>query len=87
MNVQPNDPSRAGQRASQRLIFGEFHRFAVFAIHTRFDAVEWFVTDAEKTDPVTEGPAVIRQEATMAEAVAGLDIPEETMTWLMEVAS
>jgi hypothetical protein len=74
--VQPNDPKRAGQDASKRHYFGEFNRYSVFAVHTRFDVVQWFVTDAESvTDAQVragELPAVIRQEATREAAMAGL---------------
>jgi hypothetical protein len=74
--VEPNDPTRAGQDASKRQYFGEFGRYAVFAVHTRFDAVCWFVTDAESIADAQvragEFPAVIRQEATREAAMAGL---------------
>lgn len=55
-----NDPSRAGQRASRRaLFFGPHKRFAVYAVHTRFEAVQWFVSDAETPDLETGLPASI----------------------------
>lgn len=68
-----NDPSQAGRLAGPKRLFGDFHRYAVFPVHTRFDAVEWFVADAESTDPVTGKPKIIRQAPTEAEAVAGLE--------------
>ena len=67
-----NDPSRKGQLAARKRIFGDWHRYAVAPVHTRFDAVEWFVWDAETIDPVFGGPSVIRQASTEAEAVEGL---------------
>ena len=68
---RPNDPRRPGQRASVSLTFGEFGRYMLYAVHTRFDAVSWFVQDAETPD--AEGYAtVIRQEPTPELAVAGL---------------
>jgi hypothetical protein len=70
-----NDPSRAGQHATAKYLFGPFNRYAVFAVHTRFDAVSWFVTDAEQFDDVTGAPLVIRQEATRQLAVRGLPLP------------
>jgi hypothetical protein len=74
--VEANDPTRAGQDASKRQYFGEFNRYSVFAVHTRFDAVQWFVTDAETiTDAQVRAgqlPAVIRQETTREAAMAGL---------------
>jgi hypothetical protein len=68
-----NDPSRRGQLAAPKRLFGEYRRYAVAPVHTRFDAVEWFVWDAEITDPMTGRPDVIRQAASEAEAVAGLE--------------
>lgn len=72
MTVFNNVPGRAGQLASRKRLFGEFSRYAIAAVYTRFATVEWFVWDAHTTDPVTGGPAVIRQAATEAEALAGL---------------
>lgn len=66
-----NDPLRAGQLASDSIRFGEFNRYDLFAVHTRFDAVSFFVKDAETPDD--DGFAtVIRQEPTPEAAVAGL---------------
>ena len=68
----PSNNSRlAGRLATTKRRFGEAGRYAVAAVHTRFEAVEWFVWDAETPDH--DGFAtVVRQEATEAEAVAGL---------------
>lgn len=41
-------------------------------VHTRFDAVEWFVWDANVYADASGTPAVIRQASTEAEAVEGL---------------
>jgi len=67
-----NLPRLAGSLASPKTIFGYGSRYAVYAVHTRFDAVEWFVDDAESVDPVTDGLAIIRQEATKEAAMEGL---------------
>jgi hypothetical protein len=68
-----NDPARAGQDAGPRETLGAFGRYRVFPIHTRFDGIEWIVTDAETVDPLIPGaPAVIRQAKTREEAVRGL---------------
>ena len=67
-----NDTRCAGQVADQPELFGEFSRFSVFSIHTRFDAVCWMVTDAERIDDVTGRPAVIRQAQSREAAIAGL---------------
>ena len=65
-----NDAHRKGQLAARKQLFGDYSRYAVAPIHTRFDAVSWFVWDADGY-PYGE-PAIIRQEATLAEAIAGL---------------
>lgn len=67
-----NDPRRAGADASDSVRFGDCGRYAAYAVHTRGDAVSWFVADAETPDPLTELASVIRQEDTYAAAVAGL---------------
>ena len=56
-----NDPDRAGARASRLRKFGHHGRFAVYAVHTRGDAVQWFVQDAETPDPLTGLASVIGQ--------------------------
>lgn len=71
-----NDPMRQGSRASHQLAFGKWSRYRVGALHTRFDRVTWFVWDAEKLDENGQ-PDVIRQADTLAEAVAGLEAPDE----------
>ena len=63
-----NDPARAGQRVRrQGWLFGfdggSSTRFCIFAIHTRFNAFEWIVQDAEHLDDLTGLPSVIAQEA------------------------
>ena len=65
-----NNPNLAGQLASKKVLFGGYSRFAIAPVHTRFDAVEWFVWDAEQIDPLTRLPSVIAQEATKEEALA-----------------
>ena len=69
-----NNPLLAGGLAAPKQFFGEFNRFAVAPVNTRFDAVEWFVWDADAIDPVTGAASVIRQAATLEEALAGLPI-------------
>lgn len=70
-----NSPAKAGKLASKTVFFGgdTGSRYAVRAIHTRFDAVQWFVTDACVTDEATGLAAVIRQNDDFETAVAGLD--------------
>lgn len=69
----PNRPASAGQEAAGPFFFGGF-RFKLFAVHTRGERVSWFVSDAEERDELTGLPAVIRQAATVAEAVTGLPV-------------
>ena len=72
MPALKNDPRRAGSLAANKRLFGDASRYAVAPIHTRFEAVEWFVWDAERPDPKTGLATVIRQAPTEAEATAGL---------------
>lgn len=69
---QKNNPNRAGERASCMVIFGEFHRYACFASHTRFDSLSWVVVDAEIPDEITGRPTIIRQASSFEEAIQGL---------------
>ncbi len=68
--AQANDPSRKGQIASPKIAFGDYKRYAIYAVHTRFDAVSWFVADCDVDD--CGMPGIIRQEPTIAEALRGL---------------
>ena len=65
--VSSNNPDKKGSLAGRKVLFGEYSRYAVAPIHTRFDAVEWFVWDAS----VNGTPEVIRQAPTFEAAVAG----------------
>jgi hypothetical protein len=67
-----NDPTRKGQLAARKQMFGDCSRYAVAPVHTRFDAVQWFVWDAETNCPDTGRPEVIRIEPTLAQALHGL---------------
>ena len=66
-----NNPDLKGSPAAKKVLFGDCSRYAVAPVHTRFDAVQWFVWDAETYDPAGI-PAVIRQEDTLEAAIAGL---------------
>jgi hypothetical protein len=71
MNTQTivNDARRAGQEASKGTLHGDYNRYKVVAIHTRFDAVTWFVLDALRVDE--QGlPAVVGQCDTKESAVS-----------------
>lgn len=71
-----NNPQQAGQVAGRKEFFGEpgesRNRYAIYPVHTRFDAVQWFVADAEVIDELTGFASVIRQAPTKAAAMAGL---------------
>jgi hypothetical protein len=67
-----NNPSLKGQLASKKVLHGENSRFATFAVHTRFDAVQWFTADALRPDDKTGLPEIVRQSATFEEALHGL---------------
>lgn len=67
-----NNPKNAGSEIfGTSEIFGADSRYRVYAINTRFDAVAWFVADAEKIDDLGS-PAIIRQESTKERAMLGL---------------
>lgn len=66
-----NDPNKAGRRASQLATFGDFGRFAVYAIHTRGDRVQWVLQDADL--PNEEGRATIIRRA---DSLDELGIPD-----------
>ena len=67
-----NRPEHAGRQASDKVLFGEHSRYAVYAVHTRFDAVSWFVADAWQSDDETGMPGIIRQESSFQAAIKDL---------------
>jgi hypothetical protein len=68
-----NKPERKGELAARKRLFGDCSRYAVAPVYTRFDAVEWFVWDAESPWIDNKGRAgVIRQASTLEEALHGL---------------
>lgn len=71
-----NNPERAGHVASGYLTFGRHSRYAVMSIHTRFDAIEWFVKDSNQPDEYGMS-TVIRQCPTLAEAIVGLETADD----------
>ena len=73
LKTPKNDPRKAGQRASDKIIFGPYSRYALYAVHSRFDSVVWFVDDAEQMDCIIpDKPKVIRQELNWCDAIDGL---------------
>ena len=71
MSALVNNPKLAGQIATRKELFGGYSRYAIAPVHTRFDAVEWFVWDAERLD-ATGRPEIIRQAPTKEAALIGL---------------
>lgn len=71
MKTIKNEPDKAGQLAGKKERFGDFGRYAVAAVNTRFEAVQWFVWDAERMDEDGR-PSIIRQSETKEEAMRGL---------------
>ena len=67
-----NNPARKGQLAAPKQFFGDFNRFAVAPMHTRFETIEWFVWDADHPDSDMSHAEVGRQSATLEDALAGL---------------
>lgn len=68
-----NKPERKGELAARKRLFGDCSRYAVAPVYTRFDAVQWFVWDAEHPWINDTGrPAIIRQASTLEEALHGL---------------
>ncbi len=67
-----NEPARKGQLAARKQFFGDNCRYAVAPVHTRFDALEWFVWDAEHPLSTLSRAEVIRQAETLDEALRGL---------------
>ena len=66
-----NDVTKSGRLAGKKVTFGEFSRYAVAPVHTRFGAVSWFVWDSEAIDDITGCPLVIRQAETKDQALQG----------------
>jgi hypothetical protein len=67
-----NEPEHNGQLAARKVLFYG-SRYAVAPVHTRFDAVQFFVWDAMHARASEEGgPVVIRQTDTIEEALRGL---------------
>jgi hypothetical protein len=88
MTQIPNNPLKCGCPALPKQYFGASGRYAIAPMHTRFDAVQWFVWDANHPDcgraPLWEPSVVIRQEDSLEEAMQ--DSLEEAMRDSLEEA-
>ena len=69
MKLIKNKPELAGTIASKKTLHAPRSRFATYAVHARFDAVEWLVADAETKDPLTDLPAIVGQHDTEGQAL------------------
>ena len=69
--VVSNNPLLRGSLAAPKQYFAGT-RYAVAPVHTRFDAVEWFVWDADHPLSDMNHAEVVRQSATLSEALRGL---------------
>lgn len=74
LKVPANNPALKGQPAARKQFFGPRERYAIAPVHTRFDALEWFVWDAEHKLSNMSRAEVIRQAASLEEALMGLDL-------------
>lgn len=72
-NLEANKPNLAGRKASNKTFFGQCARYALFAVHTRFESVEYVVTDADVLDEVTGAPAIIRQGNSVESVMFGFN--------------
>lgn len=64
--------SRAKRAATETILFGPAYRYAVFAVYTGSNELEWIIEDTEKEG--CEGSIVrIRRAKTYREAVKGLE--------------
>jgi hypothetical protein len=79
--VPANNPALKGKLAAPKQLFGENYRFAVAPVFTRFEAIEWFVWDADVYADELGTPEVIRQAATLEGAVAGLPEAPVVPAW------
>lgn len=63
-----NEPSKAGRMAAEPMLFGANMQVQVFPVHTRFEAVQWFVADLSQVDEF-DMPPVVGQFASKADAI------------------
>ena len=77
--AEANDKSKAGRRASP--VYSLADPFSMYAIHTRFDAVEWFVVNEAARDRADyDGLAdVVRQGADPVAVALSIEGPAPTV--------
>jgi len=63
-----NRKDLAGTHATDKVIFGACSRYAVYAIHTRFDNISWIVEDSEVYDyDNSNKPTIIARADSLSE--------------------
>lgn len=67
-----NDPTLRGQKAGEVETIGANNRYDLFPVHTRFDAVAWFIEDRETLDAMGLADVVV-QANSRREALDALD--------------
>ena len=72
LSTLTNDPMLRGSLVAPKQRFGDYGRYAIAPVHTRFDTIEWQVWDADLFDEATGLAAVIRQAETLDAALRGL---------------
>jgi hypothetical protein len=75
MNMIINNPNLAGQQAG-KAEFYNLSRFKLYPIHTRFNAIQWFIADAEIEDDIGH-PAIVGQYDDKTEAIASIPDAEK----------
>lgn len=76
-NIQINDTTKKGELATEKILFGEFYRYAIAGVHTRFENIVWFIWDANIPDELYDYtneefgyvPKIIYQAETWDEAI------------------
>lgn len=61
-----NDPTLPGQKAGEVETIGANGRYELFPVHTRFDAVAWFVLDREVVDDMGWFEIVVQADSRRA---------------------
>jgi hypothetical protein len=70
--IPANNPALKGQPAAKKQFFGDCSRYAVWPVHTRFEAIQWFVADAEHPLSDMSHAEIVRQAETLEAALEGL---------------
>lgn len=58
-----NNPTLRGQKAGEVETIGANNRYDLFPVHTRFDAVAWFIEDRETLDAYGLAEVVVQADS------------------------